>query len=62
MFLRKRSYIGDRLYSSFLNGVVAAILPDDRDPADWDRDELMQFIGDSAHRQGVDLASFPVSA
>lgn len=45
----------DALYSSYRGGVASVILPDDRDPGDWDAEELWTYMCREAGRQDVHL-------
>ena len=43
------------MFTSFKHGVVCVHMPDERDPADWNSNELMNFISQQAVAQGVEL-------
>lgn len=55
----KASLLRDKLNTSFNRGVACVVLPDDRDPADWETKDLIKYICDSAFKQGVRLSWVP---
>ena len=56
----KACSIRDRLHTSFNRGVACVVMPDDRDPADWETKLLVKYICDSAFKQGVRLSWMPM--
>lgn len=52
----------DELWSSYRNGVVVVELPDERDPADYQKEDIMKMIYSTADQQRIKLVSSPAGA